>query len=77
VDSRFFRDHHRLTHEDWHICIESAHQCGAEAIIITEKDAIKVFEPPDFPLLVAVQSTFISESGEFERTLQNAIRDAR
>lgn len=77
LDSRFFRDHHRLTREDWHRCIESARRCGAEAIIITEKDAIKIFEPPDFPLLVAVQSTFIDEPGEFERTLRDAIRDAR
>jgi len=75
--SRFFRDHHRLTRKDWHRCIESARRCNAEAVIITEKDAIKIVEPPDFPLLVAVQSTLIDQPGEFEQMLREAVGDAQ
>lgn len=76
VGSRFFRDHHRLTHQNWQNCIKEAGRRGAEAIIITEKDAVKILEPPDFPLLVAIQSTLINRPAEFEQLLAEAIREA-
>ena len=75
--SCFFRDHHCLSRQDWHKCIEGARRAGTEAIIITEKDAIKIVEPPDFPLLVAIQSTFIDQPAEFEQMLREAAGDAR
>jgi len=60
--SRFFKDHYRLRPQEWQDCVHNARESRAEAILISEKDAVKVSEPPDFPLLVSVQTTrFINE----------------
>jgi tetraacyldisaccharide 4'-kinase len=60
--SRFFKDHYRLRPQEWQDCIHRARETGAEAIITSEKDAVKVSEPPDFPLLVTIQTTrFVNE----------------
>ncbi len=75
--SRFFRDHHRLGVKEWRQCVREAERGSAEAIIITEKDAIKVVEKPDFPLLVAVQSTLIDRQSEFEQTILHSLGKAR
>jgi len=73
--SKFFRDHAWLTPRDWADCIEQARRKKADAIILTEKDAIKLPEPPEFPLLVAVQSTDITDAGGFERVLKRCIEE--
>jgi tetraacyldisaccharide 4'-kinase len=73
--SRFFSDHHWITPNDWRICIEAARAKAADAIIITEKDAVKLSRPPDFPLQVAVQSTDISDAGAFEQALKDHIEE--
>lgn len=65
--SRFFKDHYRLRPQEWQDCVHSARESGAEAIIVSEKDAVKVSEPPDFPLLVSVQTTrFVNEDAFIE-----------
>jgi tetraacyldisaccharide-1-P 4'-kinase len=64
--ARFFADHYWLKPKDWLACIEEARNRAADAIITTEKDAIKIARPPDFPLLVSVQSTDITDAGAFE-----------
>jgi tetraacyldisaccharide-1-P 4'-kinase len=46
--TRFFADHHWLAPEDWQDCVRDARGRGAEAIITTEKDAIKISWPPQF-----------------------------
>jgi tetraacyldisaccharide 4'-kinase len=64
---RFFKDHHRLHPQEWQDCVHNARESGAEAIIMSEKDAVKVSEPPDFPLLVSVQTIrFIDEDAFIE-----------
>lgn len=68
--ARFFPDHHWVRGSEWKACIDEARVRGAEALIITEKDAVKMTEPPDFPLLVAVQSSEIREAGAFEALLK-------
>jgi len=68
--AKFFPDHYRLEKEDWQYCIEEARRQGASTIIITEKDAVKIGTPPDFPLLVAVQSTKIYDASAFELVLK-------
>ncbi len=70
---RFFRDHYRLQPSDWHACAESARRSGAAALLTTEKDAIKMADELDFPLLVAVQSMRLSEQAAVERRLQSMI----
>ncbi len=74
---RFYRDHHRLTGRDWDRCVAEARSAGAEALVITEKDAVKAAGAPDFPLLVAVQSTHLENQPEFDRGLARIMGGAR
>jgi tetraacyldisaccharide 4'-kinase len=69
---KFFSDHHKLSRQDWKACCEEARRNAADVIILTEKDAIKISDPPDFPLAVAVQSTEMSDA----RALENILRKA-
>jgi len=69
----FFKDHAAIGRKDWEICVAAARNAKAEAIIITEKDAVKISAPPDFPLLVAVQNTELPESERFGEILQRRI----
>src|SRR5262249_3227851 len=57
--SRFFRDHQPLTPGALLECAKEARSSRAEALITTEKDAVKLPRPPDFPLLVSIQSTCV------------------
>lgn len=66
---RFYRDHVHIARQHWTSCANEALRSGAEAIITTEKDAIKMAHAPTFPLLVAVQKTSLVEAAEFERAL--------
>ena len=68
--TKFFPDHYWLKPKDWIACIEEARRKNAGAIIITEKDAVKISHPPDFPLLISVQSTEVSNAQEFEYMLK-------
>lgn len=70
---RVFADHHWLQRKDWLICIKEARSKAVDAIIITEKDAVKISQAPDFPLLVSIQSTEISDAGAFEEILRKSI----
>ena len=73
--SRFFKDHYRLHPQEWRECVHSARESGAEAIIMSEKDAVKVSEPPDFPLLVSVQTTrFVNEDAFIEILLRCTLK---
>lgn len=72
-----FRDHHQLSPKDWQACSGDARRRGARAIVVTEKDAVKIGEPPDFPLLVAVQSTEIDEREEFECLIRKTVEERR
>jgi tetraacyldisaccharide 4'-kinase len=72
---RFFPDHFRLRRRDWAACADVARRKGAESILTTEKDAVKISDPPDFPLLVSVQSATISDSVAFEGILQRCIEE--
>jgi tetraacyldisaccharide 4'-kinase len=73
--TRFFPDHYRLKPNDWKACAEEARRRKVDAIITTEKDAIKMSQLPDFPVLVSVQSTILFDSAAFERILKNRIEE--
>jgi tetraacyldisaccharide 4'-kinase len=73
-EKKFFPDHHKLSRQDWMGCCEEARRNAADVIILTEKDAIKISDPPDFPLAVAVQSTEMSDSGALENILRKVLR---
>ncbi len=69
--ARFYRDHYKLTERDWRQCEQEARKAGAAVFITTEKDAIKIERPPQFPLLVSVQRTRVIEAEAFARMLQD------
>ena len=69
----FFKDHAVIGEKDWENCVSAARTAKAEAIIVTEKDAVKISSPPDFPLMVAVQNTELPEAGRFREILKRCI----
>jgi tetraacyldisaccharide 4'-kinase len=69
--TRAFADHYWLKRKDWILCTEEARNKKVDAIITTEKDAVKISQPPDFPLLVSVQSTELSDASAFDLALKN------
>jgi tetraacyldisaccharide 4'-kinase len=71
----FFADHYWLKPKDWRTCVEAARSQSVNAIVITEKDAVKISQPPDFPLLVAVQATEVFNPAAFEQALRNSIEE--
>lgn len=69
----FFRDHHPLGPGDWARCLAGARRLEADAIVVTEKDAVKIAAPPDFPLLVACQIVEFPEEGAFLEAIVRAL----
>jgi tetraacyldisaccharide 4'-kinase len=47
VYQRAFQDHHRYSREDFNAVVNAARDAGAEALIMTEKDAVNL--PPEIP----------------------------
>jgi tetraacyldisaccharide 4'-kinase len=74
--SAFFRDHHRLGPRDWARCLAGARRGAADVVIVTEKDAVKISAPPDFPLLVACQAVEFPEEGAFLGAVVRALARA-
>jgi len=70
---RCFSDHYWLKEKDWFHCAQQARTLLAEAMITTEKDAVKIAQPPDFPLLVGVQSTHIADASVFDLALKQKL----
>jgi tetraacyldisaccharide 4'-kinase len=73
---RTYRDHYRITALDWQSCAREAESLKADAIVTTEKDAIKIQKAPEFPLLIAVQKTALEREDEFERILGQVVGTA-
>jgi tetraacyldisaccharide 4'-kinase len=71
--TRFYRDHYRLKPGDWRQCITRARDSGADAIVITEKDAVKLMQPPDFPVFVSVQNTRMDNEEAYLDLLRRCI----
>jgi len=70
---RFFRDHAEISRKAWTECRDHARKLGAEAIVMTEKDAVKFSVTPDFPVLVAIQSTELSDEHRFREILKKLL----
>jgi len=68
--TRSFPDHHRYTRTDIEIIRRAALEAGAEAIVTTEKDAVKI----DDPQIVAIPAEFVIEPAEMERIVAAAVR---
>ena len=72
-----FPDHHRYAGDDFIRIARSAAESGAEAVVTTQKDAVKyrvgpADEPPTFSLKVRL--TFTSGEDELRRLLRSALR---
>jgi tetraacyldisaccharide 4'-kinase len=70
---RSYRDHYWLKQKDWLDCVSEARRQSVEAIIITEKDAVKISQAPDFPLLVSIQTTEISDASALKSILEKLV----
>ncbi len=72
--SRFYRDHFAPGSRAWRSCWEEARAAGARCLLTTEKDAVKISMDPGVPLMVAVQSTRISENDAFREMILGAAK---
>ncbi len=70
---RFYKDHYWLKQKDWLACAAEARGRAVDAIIITEKDAVKITHPPDFPTLVSIQSTEVADADALDLILKNCV----
>jgi tetraacyldisaccharide 4'-kinase len=70
--ARFYRDHFTPRPEDWLACWEEARSSGAQCLLTTEKDAVKIRSDPGMPLMVAVQATRVSEDAAFQAMIRCA-----
>jgi tetraacyldisaccharide 4'-kinase len=73
--SYFYRDHFTPDLNDWRVRWKEARAAGARCMLTTEKDAVKILEDPGVPLLVAVQSTGISDSGSFLEMIRRTVTE--
>jgi tetraacyldisaccharide 4'-kinase len=71
--ARFLRDHFQLSVREWHSCADEARALGAQAILTTGKDVIKLSYPPNFPVYVASQRIRIDEDREFRSLTEKAL----
>jgi len=69
---RFYRDHSCLQESHWAFCAAEARRAGAECLVITEKDAVKISIPPPFPTWVAMQETRFRDPERFEKLVLRA-----
>jgi tetraacyldisaccharide 4'-kinase len=75
--AHFKRDHRTVDPDEWASLQKEALAAGADAVIMTEKDAVKFSQHPDFPLLVAVQETFVEEKESFEGFFRTRLEESR
>jgi tetraacyldisaccharide 4'-kinase len=72
-----FPDHHRYTQQDIGLIDEKARQCGAQMIVTTEKDMIKIEAFDVFPgdiYALRIEMEFLSGREDFERLLLDKLR---
>lgn len=65
-----FPDHHRYTSADIEAVKRAARDAGAEAIVTTEKDAVKI----DDPAIVAIPAEMVIDAAAMERIVAVAAR---
>lgn len=79
VESLRFPDHHDYTKEEIVDGLKQAQEQGAEAIIITEKDAVKIpssiiaAERPLPIYVISIEITFQQGAGEFNKLLRQSL----
>lgn len=71
-----FRDHHPFTRRDVEKIVRAGRECGAEAIITTEKDMMRLlpFRPFDLPLAWVPLTVSIEPAAEFRAWLIESLK---
>jgi len=75
VGRSFFRDHHRFRADELASVAERARGAGAQAIVTTAKDAVRLESPwrLDPPLLVMAIAAAIADEGRLRARLLSAV----
>ena len=81
VESIRYPDHHEYTVKEMHDVLQQADALGAESIVITEKDAVKI--PADFAksswnipiFVICVEVKFQAGAKEFQAELQRRLNE--
>jgi tetraacyldisaccharide 4'-kinase len=68
VGSRAFRDHHRYRASDLEQIKQEARNAGAETIVTTEKDAVKI----DDPAIIAIPAELVIDKADLDRIIAAA-----
>lgn len=74
-----FPDHHRFGEKDHHLLVEKASLLGAQALITTEKDAIKLFgfDKSEMPIYyVTIEVEFLQGERRFWEIIEKRLIDA-
>jgi len=76
VRSLKFRDHHWYKQKEVDAVVSTAHQLGAEAVVTTEKDALRLghLKLDDLPFLYLKIGVTIREEEKFQQTLMRKLR---
>ena len=79
VGSALFPDHHPYTEADIQRCVRQAAAAGAELIVTTEKDWVRLARwfPSTVPVAVARLETKVEPAGGFDRLLAERLAIAR
>lgn len=78
VSENFFRDHHPFTQQDFDKVLKAARDSGADAIVTTEKDAVRLegVELGDFPIYAAQLRIESEEEVRLKSLLLRLVNDA-
>lgn len=78
VSESFFRDHHAFTQQDFDQVLKAARDLGANAIVTTEKDAVRLegIEVGDFPIYAAQLKIESEEEVRLKSLLLRMISEA-
>ena len=78
VSEHFFRDHHSFTQQDFDQALKAARDSGADAIVTTEKDAVRVegVELGDFPIYAAQLKIESEEDVRLKSLLLRLVNEA-
>jgi tetraacyldisaccharide 4'-kinase len=74
-----YRDHHRYSRDDVHAIFRAARETGAQAVVTTEKDLVRLLPFRPFPMAVAAIPLVLEldASDAFDAWLEAAVKGAR
>ncbi|MBT8372545.1 MAG: tetraacyldisaccharide 4'-kinase [Deltaproteobacteria bacterium] len=74
-----FSDHHDYSKEDLEIILHSARAAGAQRLITTEKDHVRIADKKPFPLeliVIGVKASFKDDQQDFISFIKDRLKDA-